>query len=217
VPAAADAWLTALEKYGTMTFEQVVTPALDLAENGFPLSAYLINYLGNAAETDQEGSLSIWDSTRDVFMPNGRVPLVGEPLMQSDLAHTFKRLIEIERGSLHSGREAAIRAARDHFYKGEIAEEMARFSQEHGGLLSLEDLKDFSVSVEEPEIGRFRDYTVYTCGPWCQGPVVAQTLQMLSDDDLAALGHNSADYIHLISQTLTDSQFSLLRSGALLR
>ena len=63
MPAAADAWLTALEKYGTMIFEQVVTPALDLAENGFPLSAYLISYLANAAETDQEGSLSIWDST----------------------------------------------------------------------------------------------------------------------------------------------------------
>ena len=201
VPAAADAWLTALEKYGTMTFEQVVTPALDLAENGFPLSAYLRNYLSNAAET-KDGSLSTWDSTRDVFMPNGRMPLVGEPLVQNDLARTFRRLIEVEKSNLHLGREAAIRTARDYFYKGEIAEEMARFSQERGGLLTLEDLKDFSVRVEEPEVGQFRDYSVYTCGPWCQGPVVAQTLQMLAKDDLAALGHNSSDYIHLLSQTL---------------
>ena len=74
----------------------------------------------------------------------------------------------------------AIRAARDLVYEGEIAEEMARFSQEQGGLLTLDDLKEFSVKVEPPEVGRFREYDVYTCGPWCQGPVVAQTLQTLA-------------------------------------
>ena len=89
-----------------------------------------------------------------------------------------------------------------YFYKGDIAEEMARFSRDQGGLLTLDDLKDFSVQVEEPEVGRFRDYSVYTCGAWCQGPVLAETLQMLEDDDLAGLGHNSADYIHLLSQAL---------------
>ena len=98
--------------------------------------------------------------------------------------------------------QAAITAARDYFYKGDIAEEMARFSHEQGGLLTLEDLKDFSVQIEEPEVGRFRDYSVYTCGAWCQGPVLAETLQILEDDDLAGLGHNSADYIHLLSQAL---------------
>jgi gamma-glutamyltranspeptidase/glutathione hydrolase len=100
------------------------------------------------------------------------------------------------------GREAGIQAARDLFYRGEIAEEMARFSREQGGLLTLEDLNEFSVKVQPPEVGRYRDYEVYTCGPWCQGPVVAQTLQMLADDDLAGLGHNSLDYAHLVSQAL---------------
>ncbi len=76
------------------------------------------------------------------------------------------------------GREAAIRAARDYFYKGDIAEEMAGFSQRNGGLLTLEDLKEFSVKIEKPEVGQFRDFSIYTCGPWCQGPVVAQTLPM---------------------------------------
>ena len=111
-------------------------------------------------------------------------------------------MIEAERGGASGGREAGIRAARDLVYKGEIAEEMARFSQEQGGLLTLDDLKEFSVKVEPPEVGRFREYEVYTCGPWCQGPVVAQTLQMLADDDLAGLGHNSTDYAHLVSQAL---------------
>ena len=75
-------------------------------------------------------------------------------------------------------------------------------SREQGGLLTVEDLNEFSVKVEPPEVGRYRDYDVYTCGPWCQGPVVAQTLQMLADNDLAGLGHNSLDYAHLVSQAL---------------
>ena len=200
-PAAADAWLTALERYGTMTFEQVATPALELAEKGFPVSSSVQWSLGVSAETGL-GSLSKWPSTREVFMPNGRVPEVGEPLVQTDLARTFRRLIDAEKANAHKGRESAIRAARDYFYKGDIAEEMARFSEEQGGLLTLQDLKEFSVKIEEPEVGRFRDYAVYTCGPWCQGPVVAQTLQMLEDDDLAAIGHNSPDYVHLVSQAL---------------
>ena len=201
MPSAADAWLTALEKYGTMTFEQVVTPALELAEVGFPLSAVVQQSLGRSEET-LEGNLSQWESTREVFMPKGRVPYVGELLVQKDLARTFRRLIEVEKSNAYSGRESAIRAARDYFYNGDIAEEMASFSQRNGGLLTLEDLKDFSVKVEKPEVGQFRDFSIYTCGPWCQGPVVAQTLQMLEDDDLAAMGHNSPDYIHLVSQAL---------------
>ena len=200
-PAAADAWLTALEHYGTMTFEQVVTPALELTELGFPLSAVVQRSLGKSEET-LEGNLEQWESTREVFMPDGRVPEVGEPLVQKDLARTFRRLIDVEKAAAHSGREAAIRAARDYFYKGDIAEEMAGFSQRNGGLLTLEDLKEFSVKIEKPEVGQFRDYSIYTCGPWCQGPVVAQTLQMLENDDLATMGHNSPDYIHLVSQAL---------------
>ena len=206
-PAAADAWLTALERYGTMTFEQVVTPALELAQDGFPLSANVhasllaLKPLSNLGDAN-EGGLPSWPSNRAVLMPNGRPLEVGERLVQKDLARTFRRLIEVEKANSSKGREAAIRATRDFFYKGEIAEEMARFSQEQGGLLTLEDLKEFSVKIEEPEVGRFKEYSVYTCGPWCQGPVVAQTLQMLEDDDLVGLGHNSADYIHLLSQAL---------------
>ena len=196
VPAAADAWLTALEKYGTMTFEQVVTPALDLAEKGFSVSVRTQEAVAGTAAT------SWWPSTRAVFTPHGRVPAVGDRLVQADLARTFRRLVDVEKGSAHKGRESAVRAARDYFYKGEIAEEMAGFSESLGGFLTLDDLKEFSVGVEEPEIGRFREFAVYTCGPWCQGPVVAQTLQLLADDDLAALGHNSADYVHLLSQAL---------------
>ena len=183
VPAAADAWLTALEKYGTMSFEQVVAPALDLAERGHPVSASVLRALLRSSDDE-------WPSR------------VGDLLVQKDLARTFRRLADVERANGSRGREGAIRAARDYFYKGDIAEEMARFSREQGGLLTLKDIRDFSVKIEAPEVGRFRDYAVYTCGAWCQGPVLAQTLQTLEDDDLAGLGHNSPDYIHLLSQAL---------------
>ena len=195
VPAAPDAWLTALEKHGTMIFEQVITPALELAEFGYPLTPIVQQSIASTAN-------ALSPSTRDIFVPDGRVPRVGEPIIQKDLARTFRRLIEVERANAHKGREAAIRAARDYIYKGEIAEEMARFSQEQGGLITLQDLNEFSVQMEQPEVGQFKDYSIYTCGPWCQGPVTAQALQILEDDDLAAMGHNSPDYIHLVSQVL---------------
>lgn len=202
VPSAPDAWMTAVQTYGTMTFEQVVTPALELAEQGFPLSAVVRNQIAEHVSPAEGGMPFRFPSTRDIFMPHGRVPDVGERFAQPDLARTFRRLIEVERASSNKGREAAIRAARDFFYKGEIAREMAQFSAEQGGLITYDDLADFSVGMEAPVKGTFREFTVYTCGPWCQGPVVAQTLQMLEDDDLQALGHNSPDYIHLVVEAL---------------
>ena len=201
VPSAADAWLTALERFGTMSFEQVVAPAMELAERGLVLTPTVGRDVARVKER-ADGDLPMWDLTREVFMPNGRLLEAGELLVQKALGRTFRRLIDIEKAHSYMGREAAIRAARDYIYKGDIAEEIARFSQENGGLLTLEDLREFSVKVEEPEVGRFREYEVYTCGPWCQGPVVAQTLQMLEDDDLKAIGHNSPDYLHLLSQAL---------------
>ena len=79
---------------------------------------------------------------------------------------------------------------------------MTSFSEKMGGFFARDDFEDFSVKIEKPEAGRFREYEIYTCGPWCQGPVVAQTLQMVEDDDLASMGHNSPDYVHLVSQAL---------------
>ena len=200
VPAAADAWLTALERCGTMTFEQVVTPALELAEGGLPFPAAVHRAL--QADLDSpDGVLRRWASSAAVFMPDGRLPEVGERFRQPDLASTFNRMIAAEHAGA-PGREAGIRAARDLFYRGEIAEEMARFSEQQGGLITYDDLAQFSVKVEPPVSASFKDYEILTCGAWCQGPVVGQVLQMLEHDDLPALGHNSADYIHLLSQAL---------------
>ncbi len=202
VPAAPDAWITALATYGTMTFEQVVTPALELADQGHPLSEPVRDGIALQANPAEGGMPFRFASTKALFMPQGRVLEVGERFVQKDLARTFTRMIEAERAHATQGRQTALRAARDLVYKGEIAEEMARFSAEQGGLITLEDLQTFAVRLEEPVQGTYRDTTIYTCGPWCQGPVVAQTLQMLEDDDVRALGHNSPDYIHLVVEAL---------------
>ena len=203
-PAAADGWLTSLKLYGSMTFEQVVTPALELAEKGFPIPESLHRALVRISEqlVHDEGETLDWPSTQDIFSPGGQALKTGELLVQKDLAGTFRRLIEVERGSSTLGREAALQAARDYFYRGAIAEEMARFSQEQGGLLSMEDLTEFQVGVETPPSIDYKGTQVFTCGPWCQGPVTIQALKILEGCDLKAMGHNSADYLHTVLEAL---------------
>ena len=198
-PAAADAWLTALKLYGTMSFEQVVTPALELAETGFPIPATLHRDLTNLLE---RGPVDKWPSTLEVFFPGGRPPNTGHLLVQQDLARTFRSLIEVEQKNASRGREEAIQAARDCFYRGEIAQEMVRFNQEQGGLLAMEDLEEFQVGVGPPAKGNYKGIDVYTCGPWCQGPVSIETLNILEGYDLQAMGHNSPEYLHTLLEAL---------------
>ena len=130
VPAAAGAWLTALEEHGTMTFEQVVTPALELARDGFPL-----HETGAAAYRKLADAFERWPSTAAVFAPEGRPPTFGDRLVQPALARTFERLVDAERTASTGGREAGIAAARELFYRGEIAQEVVDFVRGQGGLL----------------------------------------------------------------------------------
>ena len=198
-PAAFDAWITALKLYGTMTFEQVVTPALELAEEGFPIPASLNRALNGLLE---RGLVTSWPSTMEVFFPNGRPPATGDILVQRDLARTFTRLIQVERDNSSGGREDALQAARDFFYQGDIAEEMVRFNQEQGGLLTMDDLSVFQAKLEPPAVGSYKDIDVYTCGPWCQGPVSIETLHILEGFDLKSMGHNSPEYLHTVLEAL---------------
>ena len=191
VPAACDAWLTALEHYGTMSFEQVVTPALELVEDGFPASHRLAASIAGSAD-ELQGS----PEAMEAFMPAGRPPAVGDTLTRPGLATVFRWMIDAERGAAPQGRRQGIRAARDVFYRGEVAERMVRFCRERGGYLTMEDFEDFHVRVEPPETARYKGHDVYTCGAWCQGPSLLQVLNILEGFDLPALGHNSAAYVH---------------------
>lgn len=189
-PAAADAWLTALEKFGTLTFEQVSAPAIELAEQGFPVYGSLHLELANYLQAGQP-----WPSTSEILLPQGKVPVVGQLLVQHDLAKTLRRMVEAERAG-------GIPAARDLFYRGDIARSMADFCQAQGGLLTYEDLANFHVRLEEAVISRYRGYEIASCGPWCQGPVVNQTLGILEHFDLTDWGHNTANYLHLLIEAL---------------
>jgi gamma-glutamyltranspeptidase/glutathione hydrolase len=203
-PAAADGWLTALKLYGTMTFEQVATPAMEIAERGFPIPETLHRALVKEADNlvHDEGEDIKWPSTLAVFYQNGKALATGDLLVQPDLARTFRRMIDVERDNAGRGREEAIQAIRAFFYQGEIAEEMVEFVQEQGGLLTMDDLDKFQVGVDAPPTINYKGIDVYTCGPWCQGPVTLQALSILEGCDLKGMGHNSGDYLHTVLEAL---------------
>jgi gamma-glutamyltranspeptidase/glutathione hydrolase len=197
VPAAPDAWIQALQLYGTMSFEEVTRDAIYLAEQGFPTSKELSNSVKEKIESYRR-----WRSTADVFLPKGRPPEPGEIFIQRDLAETIKKMVRAEQKRKSSGRDEALRAARDEFYKGEIAEVILDYYEKNGGLLRRDDFESFKCKIEEPLKTTYKDYEIYSCGPWCQGPVLLQVLNILEGVDFKSMGHNSPEYIHLIAEAL---------------
>jgi gamma-glutamyltranspeptidase / glutathione hydrolase len=202
VPAAPDAWITALRRYGTMSFGEVAEGAIRLARDGFPMYPLMA-----ASLKRHEADHRAWPSTAAIFLPNGRPPETGELFRQTDLAASLQYMADEERAAAHRspngrGREAGLEAARDAFYRGDIARKIVAFMKQEGGLLSAEDLADYRSPVGPPERRRFGDLEVFTCGAWCQGPVLLQTLALLEGTDLAGLGQNSPDYIHYLVEAL---------------
>src|SRR5215475_2960362 len=197
VPAAPDAWITALRCHGTMSFGEVAAAAIRLARDGFPLYPLMA-----ASLKRHEPDHRAWPSTAAIFLPDGRVPEAGEVFRQTDLGASLQYMADEERAAASGGREAGLEAARDAFYRGDIARKIVAFMKQEGGLLSAEDLADFRSPVGPPERRRFGDLEVFTCGAWCQGPVLLQTLALLEGTDLAALGQNTADYIHHVTEAL---------------
>lgn len=200
LPSAIDAWLTALQRHGTMTFAEVAAPAIELAEDGFPMHDLMQDILSVPSAL---AAMRQWPSTRAVFLPDGNLIPLGSRVVQKDLAHTLRMLVEAERGA--TSRAAGIGAARDRFYRGDIAAQMVRFSGAQGGWLTMQDLAEFHVAVEEPVKTTYRGYEIYACGPWCQGPVVPQTLNILAGYDLASQERCSAEVYHLILEALKAS------------
>src|SRR5689334_12631718 len=197
VPAAPDAWITALRRYGTMSFVEVAAAATRLALDGFPMYPLMA-----ASLTRHEADHRAWPSTAAIFLPNGKLPETGEVFRQTDLGASLQYMADEERAAASGSREAGLEAARDAFYRGDIARKIVTFMREQGGLLSAEDLADYRSPVGPPERRRFGDLEVFTCGAWCQGPVLLQTLALLEGTDLAGFGHNSSDYIHHVTETL---------------
>jgi gamma-glutamyltranspeptidase/glutathione hydrolase len=197
VPAAPDAWITALERFGTFGFAEVAQPAIELARDGFPLGRFVAGII-----QANEAAYRRWPTSAPIYLPGGRVPRAGERFVQADLGRTLTYLADEDRAGRRAGRAAGLAAARDAFYRGDVAATIAAYHAAGGGLLTREDLAGFRVGVEPPERARFRSLEVMTCGFWCQGPVFLQMLQILDGIDLAALGHNTPDYVHTVTEAM---------------
>src|SRR5580704_9973510 len=190
LPGVVDAWYTLLDRWGTMSFEQVLQPAIDLAENGFPLSEYGASYIADSKK------ILKYPTTVKVYLPNGRPPKAGEILKNPDLARTLKKLVEAEKSNGAKSRHQGLQAARDRFYKGDIARNLAAFSEANGGLFRYEDFAAYTAKVETPISVNYRGYQVYKNPSASQGPTELIALNLLEGYDLKALGHNSADFLH---------------------
>jgi gamma-glutamyltranspeptidase/glutathione hydrolase len=191
LPGVVDAWYILLDRWGTMSFEQVLQPAIDLAENGFPLSEARARMIASA----QAQKILKYPSTIKIYKPNGEAPKAGEIFKNPDLARTLKKLVEAESATKAGGRHEALKAARDRFYTGDIAREMAAFSEANGGLFRYEDFAEYTAKVETPVSTDYRGYRVYKNPSASQGPTELIALNLLEGYDLNALGHNSVDFI----------------------
>jgi gamma-glutamyltranspeptidase / glutathione hydrolase len=150
----------------------------------------------------QQERLRMWPSSAAVLLPNDRPPEAGEVFRQTDLAASLQYMADEEKAASGRGRDAGLQAAHHAFYRGDIAKKIVAFMKSEGGLLSAEDLANYSSPVTPAERRRFGDLEVFTCGAWCQGPTLLQTLALLEGTDLKALGHNSADYVHTLTEAL---------------
>ena len=196
IPAVVDAWYVLLDRWGTMTFAEVLQPAIEVAEEGFPLSERLASSIARSEKIRK------YPTTMNVYWPDGRAPEAGEVFKNLDAANLLKKLVETEAQNTSAGRHAALKAARDRFYKGDIARTMAAFFEEHDGLYRYEDFANYSVKVETPVSIDYRGYTVYKNPSATQGPAELFTLKLLEGYDLQALGHNSVEYIHTSAEAL---------------
>jgi gamma-glutamyltranspeptidase/glutathione hydrolase len=202
VPAVVDTWAQAVARFGTLTFAQVLAPAIELAECGFPMYRVLHDHL----TANRETYTTRYPSSGEVYLPAGQVPEVGELFRNPDFAHVLRQICAAEESAKGRGRVAGIEAARDCFYQGETAARMAEFisgnpvvdasGSSHSGLLSYDDIAEWRATVEEPIAYQYRGLDVHKCPTWTQGPVFLQQLAILEGYDLAAMGHNSVDYLH---------------------
>jgi gamma-glutamyltranspeptidase/glutathione hydrolase len=197
VPGMVDAALVALREFGSMSFQEIIAPAIDLAD-GFAIDELRANSIAYS-----QPFFNVWLTSKQHFMPNGRPPRVGEIYRQPDLARTLRSMAEAEKKALASGasRQAAIDAVRDYFYRGEIAHKIDAFSKANNGLLRYEDMAAFKLQPEEPASTTYRGYRVYKTGFWSQGPAMLETLNLLEGFD-NPLALNSAAYIHRVAEAL---------------
>ncbi|SMD12842.1 gamma-glutamyltransferase family protein [Pedobacter nyackensis] len=191
-----------LANYGTMTLEQVLVPAIQMAA-GYPIEAQAANYIER-----QKSLIKQWPYSKKVFLTHSdeqrEAPEAGEIFVQKDLLLTLNKMVAAEKAARKKGkgRKAALMAAYDRFYKGDIAREFVRGCQEQGGLITMKDLAKWKPLVEQPLMVNYKGIDVYKMQQWTQGPVMLQALNILENFDLKGMGYNSTKYIHTVYQAM---------------
>ena len=202
VPAPVDTWATAVARFGTMSFSEILQPTIEFAEHGFPVYETMSNRIG----LSEDKFNNLYPTTGEIYLNNGRARNVGEIQRNPDFGAMLRIMCRAEDEAKGRGRVAGIEAARDAFYKGEIAEKIIRFmednpvedasGEEHIGLLSYEDMAEWHADVEEPLSLEYKGLDVHKCSSWTQGPVFLQQLSILRELDIKGYGHNSPEYLH---------------------
>lgn len=198
VPSMVDSGLVALREFGTKSLAEVMTPAIELAD-GYPIDEQRSNSIARSRQF-----LEMWPDSKRHWMPDGHIPMAGEIFRQPDLARTLRAMVDAEQKAHAAGKDrtAAIDAARDYFYRGDVARRIDAFSKANNGLLRYEDMAAFKLQPEEPATTTYRGYRVYKPGFWSQGPSLIEALNILEGYDLRSLGINSAEYIHRLVEAL---------------
>jgi len=201
-PGTPGGLITMLAEYGTMSLKEVLEPSIQMAE-GYPIEESLTNSIER-----QKKRIKEWPYSKKVLLPHlgeeHEAPYPGEIFRQPELMDTLKKLVEAEQSALSEGksRREAIYAAYERFYKGDIAREFVRGCQEQGGLITLEDMANWKVYIEEPVMTTYKGIEVYKLTTWVQGPVLLQMLNLLENIDLKSMGYNSVNYIHTLYQVM---------------
>lgn len=196
VPGVLAAMVVALQDYGTMKLADVMQPAIELAD-GFPIDELRIQYIKNTRPAYQE-----WKDTTDIFLPNGEIPKVGDIFVQKNLAKTLRELVAVEKKNASRGRIAALQAARDHFYRGPLGKRYCDAIEKAGGLMRASDLAAFKADIDQPTKVSFHGYDVYKVGFWSQGPAMLEAMNLIESYDLKAMGYNSPDYVHTLTEAI---------------
>lgn len=189
IPGNIAGWLEALRAHGTRPATEVFEPAIRLAEEGFPLHPLNVRLIEQTHPRLNPAAAEVY----------GKTPRrIGAVLRQSDLARSLRAI------AMHGA---------DYFYRGPLAMKIANYVQSQGGLLAHDDLAGYEPEWQTPVAVNYRGFAIKTCPPNCEGFQILQTLKLLESTDLRSLGHNSADYIHLLSEAMKLATADRIRWG----
>jgi gamma-glutamyltranspeptidase/glutathione hydrolase len=206
VPGAFDGWMLLLRDHGSMSLREVLEPAIHYAAHGHPLLPRVSATIADLAVFFQDE----WPTSVPVWLPSGDAPEAGSLFCNPDLAATWQRLLREAESA--AGREAQIEKAREAFYRGFIAESIGDWladacvmdaaGQRRKGVLSADDMANWQASVEPAWSTDYHDWTVWKTGPWGQGPVLLQALNILRGSGIENIPADSADFVHTVTEAM---------------